>query len=134
MSDTFNNKMHKVKINNFANSLKDYASQNTNVQHIYSSQEKLATVANKIDKLLNYFEQDDLPASQVQQIIKSATKEQPEILNAEIVEQAIKTSPTLRQRIGAAGLTASMETIKMLLPPLGIAIEAVKAYRNSEAD
>lgn len=101
-------------------------------QNNFASQETLTAVATEIDKLLDYFEQNDPSLSQAQQIIKIATQEQPEILDAEIIEEAIKSSPTLRQRTGAAGVAAYIETVKLLLPPLGIAIEAYKAYRNPE--
>ena len=90
----------------------------------------LAEVATEIEKLLDYFQHHDPSISQAQQMVKTATEEQPEILDAEIIEEAIKATPTLRQRIGAAGTAAYIETVKILLPPLGIAIEAAKAWNN----
>ncbi len=93
---------------------------------------KLTEVATKIEQLLDYFEQNDPSITQAQQIVKTATEEQPEILDAEIVKEAINSSPTLKQRLGAASVAAYIETVKMLLPPFGIAYEAYKAYRNPE--
>ena len=90
----------------------------------------LTEVATKIEKLLDYFEHNDPSITQAQQIVKTATEEQPEILDAEIIEEAIKSIPTLRQRIGAAGTAAYIETVKMLLPPFGIAYEAYQAFKN----
>ncbi len=90
----------------------------------------LTEVATKIEKLLDYFEQNDPSITQAQQIVKTATEEQPEILDAEIVKEAIKATPTLRQRIGAAGTAAYIETVKTLLPPFGIAYEAYMAFKN----
>lgn len=93
-------------------------------------QHNVSEVAAKIEKLLDYFEQNDPSISQAQQIVKTATEEQPEILDAEIVEEAIRSSPTLRQRIEAAGTAAYVETIKLLLPPFSIAYEGYKAFKN----
>ena len=97
-----------------------------------SSQETIKKVSTGIEKLLDYFEHNDPPITKAQQIVKTATEEQPEILDAEIIEEAINSSPSLRQRIGAAGTAAYIETVKMLLPPFGIAYEAYKAFKSPE--
>ena len=107
----------------------------TGDMNIYTSEQKqsITEVATEIVKLLDYFEQNDPSITEAQQIVKTATEEQPEILDAEIVEEAINSSPTLRQRLGAAGKAAYIETVKMLLPAFGIAYEAYQAYKNPES-
>lgn len=101
-------------------------------QNIYASEirQSLTEVATEIVKLLDYFEQNDPSITQAQKIIKTATENQPEILDAEIIEEAINSSTTLKQRLGAAGTAAYIETVKMLLPPFGVAYEAYQAFRN----
>ena len=100
-----------------------------------ASSETLKAVASEIDSLLEFFEQNDPSVSKAQQIVKTATNNQPEILDAEIIEQAINSSLTLRQRMGAAGTAAYIETVKTLLPPFGIAYEAYQAFiRNPESN
>lgn len=102
--------------------------------NVYSSEQKhsITEVATEIVKLLDYFEQHDPSITQAQQIVNTATENQPEILDAEIIEEAINSSPTLRQRIGAAGTAAYIETVKVLLPPFGVAYEAYQAFKNPE--
>ncbi len=101
-------------------------------QNNYANQETFTKVATEIENLLDYFEQNDPPITQAQQIVKTATDNQPLILDAEIIGEAINSSPTLKQRLGAAGAAAYIETVKMLLPPFGIAYEAYKAFKNPE--
>ncbi len=50
----------------------------------------LTEIATKIEKLLDYFEHNDPSITQAQQIVKSAIEEQPEIVDAQIIEEAIK--------------------------------------------
>ena len=104
-------------------------------QNIYTSkiEANLTEVAGSLEKLLDYFEQNDPPTTKAQQVVKIATENQPEILDAEIVQEAINSSPTLRERIGAAGTAGYIEIVKMLVPPVGVAIEAYKAFRNPES-
>ncbi len=54
----------------------------------------------------------------------------PELENSEVIEATIVQNPTLKQRLLSASIATTIETIKMFLPPVGIAIEAVKAYQN----
>ncbi|MEM7580325.1 MAG: hypothetical protein AAF316_10840, partial [Cyanobacteria bacterium P01_A01_bin.80] len=107
----------------------------TGDMNIYTSESKqsITEVATEIVKLLDYFEQNDPSITEAQQIVKTSTENQPEILDAEIVQEAINSSHTLRQRIGAAGTAAYIETVKVLLPPFGVAYEAYKAFRNPES-
>ena len=44
--------------------------------------------------------------------------------------QEATTDPTFRQRLTAALTAGTLETLKSLLPPLGIALETINAYRN----
>ena len=101
-------------------------------QNIYASEQKqtFTEVATEIVNLLDYFEQNDPSINQAKQRVKSITENQPEILDAEIVKEAINSSPTLKQRVEAAGVAAYIETVKMLLPPLCIAIETFKGDQN----
>ncbi len=92
----------------------------------------LAEVAAKIQDLLNYFEQNNPTIIEAQRMVKTATERQPELKNAKVIEEAIEATPTLKQRLSAAGSAAYVETVKMLLPPVGVAIEAVKAWNNPE--
>ena len=92
----------------------------------------LAEVAAEIQDLLNYFEQNNPTIIEAQRMVKTATERQPELKNAKVIEEAIEATPTLKQRLRAAGSAAYVETVKMLLPPVGVAIEAVKAWNNPE--
>ncbi len=92
----------------------------------------LAEVAAEIQDLLNYFEQNNPTIIEAQRMVKTATERQPELKNAKMIEEAIEATPTLKQRLRAAGEAAYVETVKMLLPPVGVAIEAVKAWNNPE--
>ncbi len=93
---------------------------------------KLAEVAAEIQNLLNYFEQNNPTIIEAQQMVKTATERQPELKNAKIIEEAIQATPTLKQRLRAAGEAAYVETVKMLFPPVGVAIEAFTAWNNPE--
>ena len=61
--------------------------------------------------------------------INAAKKRQAEIDNANLVAEAIQTQPTLRKRIEATEKAAYIETLKLLLPPVGKAIEDFKAAK-----
>ncbi len=100
---------------------------------IHEGQAKnLAEVAAEIQDLLNYFQEHNPTITEAQQIVKTATERQPELQDVTIIEAAIKTTPTLKQRLKAAGEAAYLETVKILLPPLGVAIEAFKGWQNPE--
>ena len=90
----------------------------------------LTEIAQEITDLLNYFEQNNPPISVAMQRVNTAKENQPELNDPNIIEVAIKNNPTLQQRLLAASSAASLETIKVLLPPVGVAIEAIKAYKN----
>ena len=91
----------------------------------------LTKISQKITELVNYFEQNqNAPYPEVIQQIKLVQESCPDITNSERVKSAIQNNPTLENRLLAASSAALIETIKVLLPPVGVAIEAIKAYRN----
>jgi len=93
----------------------------------------LAKIAQVLQELLDYFEQNpELKLTEAQAKIKTIKAETPEIMDAEIVESSIESNPPLKERIRAAGEASFIETIKVLLPPVGIAIEAIKAFKNPQ--
>ncbi|MDJ0590797.1 MAG: hypothetical protein QNJ72_12495 [Pleurocapsa sp. MO_226.B13] len=92
----------------------------------------LAEVAANLEDLLNYFEVNNPTITDAQEVVKTFTERQPELMDAEIIEEAIQATPTLKQRLMAAGEAACVETVKMFLPPVGVAIETVKAWNNPE--
>lgn len=94
----------------------------------------LAEIASEIEKLLDYFKGHQNPniTDEAREIVKTAVERQPGLQNIRIVEAAVVTSPTVKQRLMAAGQAAYVETVKILLPPLGVVIEAGKAWQNPE--
>lgn len=92
----------------------------------------LAEIAAEIQGLLNYFQEHNPTITEAQQIVKTATQRQPELQDATIIEAAIKANSPLKDRLSAASTAACIETVKILLPPVGVAIEAVKAWNNPE--
>ena len=92
----------------------------------------LAEVAANLEDLLNYFEQNNPTITEAKEVVKTFTERQPELMDAEIIEGAILATPTLKQRLRAAGEAACVETVKMFLPAVSVAIEAVKAWNNPE--
>lgn len=93
-------------------------------------QPKLADVAQEISDLFDFFERRNGTDSEAMEKVKLALDRYPSLNDVKQTEAAISASPTLQQRLLAAGSAASIETVKVLLPPLGVAIEAIKAYRN----
>ena len=93
------------------------------------SKQNLAKLAKEINNLLTYFEKDP-PKAEADQMVNAFKKRLPELKDAEIVEAAIEETPTLKQRLYAASKTAYLETIKVLFPPIGIAITTVKAWND----
>lgn len=133
MSETNQSKNVEVEMN-FQAPVTGAAGKVSGDMNVYAPEQKqtLTNVATEIVKLLDYFEHNNPSINEAQQVVKNVTEEQPEILDAEIVEEAINSSPTLKQRLGAAGTAAYIETVKILLPPFGVAYEAYKAFRNPE--
>lgn len=93
--------------------------------------QNLTEIAQEISELLTYFENNP-PTNEAIAKVNAMKKRQPEIIEAEIIEAAIKTTPTLQRRIEATGKAVSIETVKTLFPPFGIAIEGIKAWNNPE--
>lgn len=92
----------------------------------------IAVVAKEVQDLLTYFEQNNPPVIEAMQTVKAFTERQPELNNAKTIEAAIKATPTLKQRLHSAGKATYLETVKALLPPVGVAIEAIKAWNNPD--
>ena len=93
-------------------------------------QKKLIEIAQELTDLFNYFEQNNPPVSDAIEIINVAKNKYPELNDPKIIEAAIHNNPSLKQRLLAGGKAAYIETIKVLSPPIGIAIEAFKAFNN----
>ena len=100
---------------------------------VNASAQNLAEVAGEIQQLLDQLEQTNQTTTEAQLIVDQAVERQPLLQNSQIVEQAIKNTPPLKVRLRSAGKAAYLETVKVLLPPVGIAIEAVKAWKEPEA-
>ncbi len=93
-----------------------------------SSAKNLEEIAQEIEKLIDYLAKNP-PINEAVSAINTAKKRQPQIDNAEIVTEAIQAQPTLRKCIEATEQTAYIETLKVLLPKVGKAIEDFKAGR-----
>jgi hypothetical protein len=60
--------------------------------------------------------------------IRLAAASHPQLSDPKFIEATIISDPTLKQRVLAASSAASLEMMKVLFPPLAIAIEAVRAF------
>ncbi len=100
------------------------------------SPEKTAEIATILQNLLDYFETENPPTNfnfpEAQKQVKTLIENNPEILEGEIVKEVVENTPNLKQRIGKAGEAAYLETLKMIFPPINIAIEAVKAFKEAK--
>jgi hypothetical protein len=101
-------------------------------QHNYAPEQNLAEAAAEIQQLLDQLEQTNPTETEVQLIVNQAIERQPMLQDPQVIQQAIKSTPTLKQRLRSAGKAAYFETVKVLLPPLGVAIEAINAWKNPE--
>ena len=63
----------------------------------------LTEIAEEITNLLTYFEQQNPPITEAIQTVNTAKERQPELNNSEIIEAAIQATPSLKQRLHAAG-------------------------------
>jgi hypothetical protein len=63
--------------------------------------------------------------------IKLALSKYPQLNNSSLIQASIVSDPSLKQRVLAATSAATLETIKAFLPPLAIAIEAIKAFQGT---
>jgi len=66
--------------------------------------------------------------------IKLAISKYPQLNNSSLIQASIVSDPSLKQRVLAATSAATLETIKAFLPPLAIAIEAIKAFQGAGAN
>ena len=117
---------------------RDYRETNIHDQGLYvegdyyhnpPSSKELTETGAELEALLNYFQKKQSNI-EGRNRVKMATQNHPSLNNAQVIQSAIETNPPLQQRIRAAGEAAYIETVKMLLPPVGIAIEAFKAFKN----
>ena len=94
--------------------------------------QSLTEIAQEITDLLTYFENNNPSISEAMTEVNAIKQRQPQIEDQEIIVEAIESSPTLKQRIHSAGKTLYLETVKALLPAVGVAIETVNAWKNPE--
>ena len=104
------------------------------IQHKYAPEQKqnLAEVAAEIQQLLDQLERNNPTTTEAQLIVNQAIERQPMLKELQVIEQVIKSTPTLKKRLRSAGKAAYLETVKVFLPPLGVAIEAINAWNNPE--
>lgn len=119
MSNTFNNNLHGASIGNFANEVKDNASQQAN-QYIYQSEEKqtLAQAAEEIQNLLKILETTNITATQAEKQAFVSTAIAPEKRNRVV------------RALEAGGEKALEEFLKNPYVNVGMAI--VKEWRKEE--
>jgi len=100
----------------------------------FSTEQKqtIAEVAAEIEQLLDQVERNNPITTEAQLIVNQAIARQPQLKDSQVIEQAIKSSPSLQQRLRSAAKAAYLETVKVLLPPVGVAIEGWKAWNNPE--
>ncbi len=96
-------------------------------QNNYSCQQTVANEEKKLLYLIERFEQDKLSDTQTKQKVQTFTDNQPEILDVEIIQQAVTSNPTLRERLIAASKAGFLEALKTAFPPFSIAYEVLKA-------
>jgi hypothetical protein len=95
---------------------------------------KLVVVAREIAKILDSIEKKQVEQHLIPAIaceIQLATTNYPQLCDPKFIENSINSDPTLKQRVLAASSAASLKALKMLFPPLAVAIEAVRAFRAS---
>ncbi len=91
-------------------------------------------LAHEITNLLAMFEGQGAGISDKEHdssFIKLALGQYPQLNNSSLIQASIVSDPTLKQRVLAATSAATLETIKAFLPPLAIAIEAIKAFQGA---
>lgn len=101
-------------------------------QHNYVPEQNLVEAAAEIQQLLDQLEQTNPTITEAQLIVDRAIERQPMLKDPQVIEQAIESNPTLKQRLRSAGKAAYLETVKTLLPPASVVIETIKAWNNPE--
>jgi HEAT repeat protein len=104
------------------------------IQHKYAPEQKqnLAEVAAEIQQLLDQLERNNPTTTEAELIVNQAIERQPMLKEPQVIEQVIQSTPILKKRLRSAGKAAYIETVKVFLPPLGVAIEAINAWNNPE--
>ncbi len=124
-----------MKINFSDNNLTAGRDNKINFYENSSSEPKKEDITQILEKLLDLCEQNqNLSEDEKKQKIEEIKENNADIreMNAEIVKDTIKSNDSLKQRLKSAGTVAYLETIKTLLPPVGIVIEAIKAWNQPE--
>ena len=94
----------------------------------------LVDAARELTNLLNSIEHSKtvqhISSPSLTSEFELAISNNPELSDPKVIEASINTDPTLRQKILAASSAATLETAKVLFPPLAVAIEAVRAFQD----
>lgn len=91
-----------------------------------------AEVEKLLQQLLEQIEQTKPTPTEAQVIVAQAVEKHPVLKDRQIIEQAIKRYPPLTVRLQRVVTAVGIETVKVLFAPAGIAIEAIKAWNQSE--
>ncbi|NET55276.1 MAG: hypothetical protein F6K47_03500 [Symploca sp. SIO2E6] len=96
----------------------------TAIQTSYRSQSNLAEAAAEIQQLLTQLEQTQL----------NTTESEKQVVVAEVIEQAIKENPTLKQRLRGAFKAGGVEALKVIFnhPLISIPVETIKGWIEAE--
>jgi uncharacterized protein YjbI with pentapeptide repeats len=105
-------------------------------QNIYASDQRqsLTEVIVAIQQLLDYLEQPSQTSISAQQVAEQAATRHPALRDPQIVELAVKNTPTLQMRLRSALTAMGIETVKVIFAPAGIPIEGVKAWLQPEQE
>jgi hypothetical protein len=103
-------------------------------QNIYASDQRqsLKEVIAAIQQLLDYLEQPSQTSISAQQVAEQAAARHPALRDPQIVELAVKNTPTLQMRLRSALTAMGIETVKVIFAPAGIPIEGIKAWLEPE--
>ncbi len=95
--------------------------------------QEVVVVARELNNLLDLIERSQTDQHNSSPTLtgefKHAISNCPELSDPKVIEASINSDPTLRKRIVACSSAASLETVKVLFPPLAIVIEAVRAFQ-----
>ncbi|MEH2462172.1 hypothetical protein [Nostoc sp.] len=82
--------------------------------------------------MLEQIEQTKPTPTEARLIVDQAVEKHPLLKDRQIIEQAIKRYPPLKIRLQRTVTAVGIETVKILFAPAGIAIEAIKAWNETE--
>ncbi|MDJ0620900.1 MAG: hypothetical protein QNJ63_29885 [Calothrix sp. MO_192.B10] len=98
--------------------------------HHVPKRQQISQVAKDLEALLDYFEQHNPSKNEAKEKIEVAIQHNPDLIDAEIMKEAVTEVPTFKQRLRKACEAAYIETIKVLLPPIAPIIEGIKAFKS----